>query len=98
MARRSNKRPWGQEHRALDLGRLGAMPRSERGFDGGDYQVQRIRGSKKTYTCPACHQPVPAGTAHVVAWPEEARFGLPQGVDARRHWHSACWDRRLRPL
>lgn len=98
MGRRSSKRPWGQEHRALDLGRLGSVPRSERGFDGGDYQVQRVRGSAKTYTCPACLQMVPAHTPHIVAWPEEAPFGRPYGVDARRHWHTACWNRRLRPL
>lgn len=98
MGRRSNKRPWGQEHRALDLGRLGSVARTEVGPDGEAYQVQRIRGSAKSYTCPACLQPLPPGIPHVVAWPEEAAFGRPQGVDARRHWHSYCWDRGLRPL
>lgn len=98
MGRRSNKRPWGQEYRALDFGRFSSLPRSERGYDGADYQVQRIRGSAKTYTCPGCLRPVVPGVAHVVAWPEESPFGLPQGVEARRHWHNACWDRRLRPL
>jgi|GEM_PF-1610493 len=68
------------------------------GPDGGDYQVRRLPGSAKEYTCPACLRPIPAGTAHVVAWPEEAPFGLPQGVEGRRHWHSECWRRGLRPL
>jgi hypothetical protein len=33
----------------------------------------------------------------VVVWPEEAAFGVPTGVEARRHWHTACWRRGLRP-
>ena len=80
------------------MDRLASVPRTERGPDGGDYQVRRLPGSAKEYTCPACLHPIPAGTAHVVAWPEEAPFGLPQGVEARRHWHLECWRRGLRPL
>ena len=82
----------------MQMDRLASVPRTERGPDGGDYQVRRLPGSAKEYTCPACLRPIPAGTAHVVAWPEEAPFGLPQGVDGRRHWHSECWRRGLRPL
>ena len=80
------------------MDRLASVPRTERGPDGGDYQVRRLPGSAKEYTCPACLRPIPAGTAHVVAWPEEAPFGLPQGVAGRRHWHSECWRPGLRPL
>ena len=61
------------------MDRLASVPRTERGPDGGDYQVRRLPGSAKEYTCPACMRPIPVGTAHVVAWPEEAPFGLPQG-------------------
>ena len=82
----------------MQMDRLASVPRTERGPDGGDYQVRRLPGSAKEYTCPACLRPIPAGTAHVVAWPEEAPFGLPQGVEARRHWHLECWRRGLRPL
>ena len=82
----------------MQMERLASVPRMERGPDGGDYQVRRLPGSEKEYTCPACLRPIPAGTAHVVAWPEEAPFGLPQGVEARRHWHLECWRRGLRPL
>lgn len=80
------------------MDRLASVPRTERGPDGGDYQVRRLPGSAKEYTCPACLRPISAGTAHIVAWPEEAAFGLPQGVEGRRHWHLECWRRRLRPL
>ena len=82
----------------MQMDRLASVPRTDRGPDGGDYQVRRLPGSAKDYTCPACLRPIPAGTAHVVAWPEEAPFGLPQGVEARRHWHLECWRRGLRPL
>ena len=80
------------------MDRLASVPRTERGPDGGDYQVRRLPGSAKEYTCPACLRPIPAGAAHVVAWPEQAPFGLPQGVEGRRHWHAECWRRGLRPL
>ena len=82
--KRSKKRPWG-EARPLQMDRLASVPRTERGPDGGDYQVRRLPSAAKEYTCPACLRPIPRGTAHMVAWPEEAPFGLPQGVDARRH-------------
>ena len=82
----------------MQMDRLASVPRTERGPDGGDYQVRRLPGSAKEYTCPACMRPIPVGTAHVVAWPEEAPFGLPQGVEGRCHWHSECWRRGLRPL
>lgn len=97
MGRRSSKRPWGQEHRPLDMGRLASVPRTELGPEGAPYQVRRVRGGTKDYVCPGCLHTVAAGVAHVVAWPEEAPFGMPQGLDGRRHWHSDCWDRRLRP-
>ena len=80
------------------MDRLASVPRTERGPDGGDYQVRHLPSAAKEYTCPACLRPIPVGTAHVVAWPEEAPFGLPQGVEGRRHCHSECWRRGLRPL
>lgn len=49
--------------------------------------------STKEYRCPGCNQRVPAGAAHVVAWPHQPRLGSTSSVEDRRHWHSACWDR-----
>lgn len=96
--RRSRKRPWSQPYRELDMGSLSSMPHTETGPDGRPYQVRHLASAAKEYTCPGCLRPVVLGSAHVVAWPEEAPFGLPQGVQARRHWHSECWRKRLRPL
>lgn len=96
--KRSQKRPWAKGHRDLNLGALASVPRSEIGPDGRDYQVQHLRSSSKEYTCPACLHPIRVGTAHVVAWPEQQPFGLPEGLEARRHWHVECWRRGLRPL
>ncbi len=65
----------------------------ERIEDGpdGDWVVRRVPGAAagKAYRCPGCDQELRPGTAHVVTWPTHA------GADARRHWHSACWQRRL---
>ncbi|SDR65350.1 hypothetical protein SAMN04489715_0577 [Schaalia meyeri] len=76
--KRSKKRPWG-EARPLQMDRLASAARTERGPDGGDYQVRHLPSASKEYTCPACLRPILKGTAHVVAWPEETPFGLPQG-------------------
>lgn len=75
--------------------RLASMPCGERGPGGQEYQVSRISGSAKSYTCPGCHREIPPGTPHVVAWLSEGRFWEETGVGARRHWHSACFDRGL---
>lgn len=79
-------------HRELGAG-LGAE-RTEQG--DGSWVVRSIPGgrSDKTYRCPGCARTIPAGTAHVVTWPTTAAFGLDVGVQARRHWHTACWARR----
>ena len=29
----------------------------------------------------------------VVAWAEDSLFGAEAALAARRHWHTACWDR-----
>lgn len=60
----------------------------------GDWIVQRLAGAsaRKDYTCPHCHQTIPPGTAHVVAWPDYGR-DPDEGVAERRHWHTACWSR-----
>jgi len=73
------------------------MPRVETGPDGVEYHVQYLGAATKEYRCPGCLQTIRPGATHVVVWPEEAAFGVEVGVEARRHWHTACWRRGLRP-
>jgi hypothetical protein len=65
--------------------------RTESGPDG-DWVVRPVPGeaSAKTYRCPGCDQEILAGAAHLVVWP-----AFTPGVAERRHWHRACWERRL---
>jgi hypothetical protein len=58
----------------------------------GDWVVRLVPGasSGKSYRCPGCDQEIAAGTPHVVAWP-----ALTPGLEERRHWHRACWQRRM---
>ncbi len=44
----------------------------------GDYQVRRLPGSAKDLRRPACLRPIPAGTAHVVAWPGRSALACPR--------------------
>jgi hypothetical protein len=55
----------------------------------GIYMVRRITGSGSTkpYRCPGCDQLIPMATPHTVAW-------LEHDVESRRHWHTACWNKR----
>jgi hypothetical protein len=57
----------------------------------GDWVVRPITASAavKDYRCPGCDHEIRMATPHVVAW----RVGE---EDARRHWHRACWEARLR--
>ncbi|WP_258070604.1 hypothetical protein [Pseudoclavibacter sp. AY1F1] len=60
---------------------------------GISYTVQPIAAARavKAYVCPACQNPVEAGTAHVVVWRAEGILGDEQALAARRHWHNHCW-------
>jgi hypothetical protein len=62
-------------------------------WDGGfgELEVRRVQPyqAAKDYRCPGCHNVIPAGTGHYVVVPALA-------PELRRHWHRACWDRRLR--
>ena len=91
--RRSSKRPYAADHVPLDVDRATGGRRSESAADG-EWVVQRIRSSDKAYVCPACRQEVTPGTAHVVAWRTDGFGGPEAGLDARRHWHTSCWQRR----
>ncbi|MBO0823089.1 MAG: hypothetical protein J2P27_04415, partial [Actinobacteria bacterium] len=57
----------------------------------GSWVVRQVPGAAATklYRCPGCDQEVAIGTAHVVVWPAES-----PGPQARRHWHTMCWQRR----
>ncbi len=57
---------------------------------GEDWHVRRLTGSSSTkdYRCPGCDQLIPPATPHIVAWPVD---GPPED---RRHWHTACWQKR----
>jgi hypothetical protein len=57
-----------------------------------DWVVRPVPGAAaaKSYRCPGCDQEIYPGTPHMVAWPSRA-----SGVETRRHWHSACWQRRM---
>ena len=59
------------------------------GPGGVEYVARRVTGaaSTKPYRCPGCDHEIRPATPHVVAWPTAS-------LDDRRHWHSACWDRR----
>lgn len=69
----------------------GATRRDE--WRGEWWTVRSIPGASaaKAYRCPGCAQLIPAGTPHLVTWPET-------DLDAgdRRHWHTACWAARDR--
>jgi len=91
--RRSSKRPYAQEVRPLDVDRATGGRRSETA-DDGEWVVQRVRGSERTFRCPGCDQELVPGTAHVVAWRSDGLFG--EALDDRRHWHTSCWQARAR--
>lgn len=88
MARRRSKHT--RAPRPLITGRT--VSRITRGTTS--FLVREIRQgqSEKDYRCPGCNQLVRAGTAHVVAWPENPPIGIDAGVAARRHWHTYCWE------
>ncbi len=67
-------------------------------YDGEDYEVRNVTGSAATkpYRCPGCDQLIRPATPHVVAWPVVPPLLTESGVDARRHWHTACWRARHR--
>lgn len=57
------------------------------GADPG-YEVREMAGDKP-YICPGCDHPIRPGLRHLVV--------VPVGdADARRHWHTKCWQSDLR--
>lgn len=62
----------------------------------GDWLVQTMpaAAAAKPYVCPGCQQTIPPGIGHVVVWPVQPGIGSTSAVEDRRHWHTACWNRR----
>lgn len=61
-------------------------------FAGQLWTVRQVRGtdSGRRFRCPGCQQELTAALAHTVVWPTEGM----QGLENRRHWHTACWNAR----
>ncbi|MBA3618660.1 MAG: hypothetical protein H0W56_03515 [Acidothermales bacterium] len=61
-------------------------------WDGEDWSVRAVTGSAAAaaYRCPGCDHEIRPATPHLVVWP------IRDGLDARRHWHTACWRGRHR--
>jgi hypothetical protein len=93
-SRRSSRRPYGT-HIPLDLDRVrGGLHYVTSG--DGEWAFRTVTSADKTYRCPGCLQEIPPGVSHVVAWARDAIGGEEAGLDARRHWHGSCWNRRDR--
>ncbi len=73
----------------------GGFARVETRTDG-EWMVQSVGADAaiKPYRCPGCEGHLSPGTAHLVVWPRVASIGSAAAIDERRHWHSACWQRR----
>lgn len=101
MARRRRKhgRKHTGEHKPLDVEQLmnsaGAV-RYEIADNGMEFKVLRIQAGRKEYVCPACNGVIMVGESHVVAWTEDSWFGAQAGQQARRHWHTSCWQAKGR--
>ncbi|MGV8848532.1 MAG: hypothetical protein ACOH16_03205 [Propionibacteriaceae bacterium] len=89
MARRPSKHL--RAPRPLSAGHASSADKSD-----GRWLVRSVPGAAaaKAYRCPGCDHLVHPGMPHVVAWPSTPEVGLERAVDARRHWHTACWERR----
>jgi hypothetical protein len=62
----------------------------------GRWIVRSVAGATATkqYRCPGCQQVISPGVPHVVVWPSIPSLLSESGVEERRHWHTACWQRR----
>ena len=78
--------------------RRGPLEDLPRGMDrleewpDGEWRVRPLSGatSGKVYRCPGCDQEIAVGVPHLVSWPNWRG-----GEEERRHWHTACWRKRL---
>ena len=60
---------------------------------GREWNVQPVSAASavKSYTCPGCGGAIVPGTAHLVVWRADGVLGDAADLQARRHWHTACW-------
>ena len=72
--------------------RLAAGPRTEIRA-GREWHVQPISITQalKRYRCPGCGAEIEEGVAHLVVWRADGVLGDRADLEARRHWHPACW-------
>jgi len=93
MGRSRRHRP---ERRAPDdsLERLISGWRRTESRRGSEWNVQPVgQGrSEKRYSCPGCSRAIEAGAAHLVTWRADGVLGDRADLEARRHWHSHCWN------
>jgi len=89
MARRPSKHT--RSARPLGSGHGTSATKSD-----GQWVVRSVAGAAavKSYRCPGCAQLIVPGTPHVVVWPAVPSLLSGSGVEERRHWHTACWQRR----
>jgi len=97
---RSPGRGQSADREPRDIEKAFGFQRVESARDG-DWIVRSVAGASttKTYRCPGCDQEIRPGVPHLVAWPadtEQAAWHGGGGLDDRRHWHTPCWNARLR--
>ena len=69
----------------------GGAREEERGGRSGHVQPISAAQALKPYRCPGCGGVVPEGVAHLVVWRADGVLGDQADLEARRHWHTACW-------
>jgi hypothetical protein len=97
---RSSGRGQPADREPRDIEKAFGFQRAESARDG-DWIVRSVAGAStaKTYRCPGCDQEIRPGMPHLVAWPadsDQAAWHGGGGLDDRRHWHTPCWNARLR--
>lgn len=98
--RSSGRSQQSERDQPRDIEKAFGYQRTESARDG-DWVVRSVTGAStaKTYRCPGCDQEIRPGVPHLVAWPadtEDAAWHGGGGLDHRRHWHTPCWNARLR--
>lgn len=91
MAKKRRKRPYGEPHPELNIEALTRGWERTEHRRGQTWKVRSVSTQEKVYTCPGCHQAIPTGMTHIVAYRQDHLFGAEAGLSERRHWHNACW-------
>lgn len=93
MAKNNRSRKRDADYEPLDVERLTTGWRRTEVRQGREWTVQPISAlnATKTYTCPGCQLMIDSCVAHVVTWRNDGILGDQADIEARRHWHQACW-------